>query len=152
MSRPKIDRRAGFSIHFRLALRSENHVRRERAGTSVIVIADDLMGVELGFWEREVWAQLDDPLFTHGEGAAFETAAGTDYELRLIGDRYELSASGRKILEGPLKNYSSFGFPYDRRDFLFYGDDTSTAAADMELTSLRVEYGPPAQTGGVAAN
>jgi hypothetical protein len=143
MSRPKIDRHSGFSVHFRLAVRSENHVRRERAGVSVIVIGDDLQGVELGFWEHEVWAQLDDPLFTHGEGALFETAADVDYTLTLIGDRYELEASGRRVLEGPLKNYSSFGFPYDRRSFLFYGDDTGSAAADMELRSLRVEYGPP---------
>jgi hypothetical protein len=152
MSRPKIDRRAGFSIHFRLAVRSENHIRPERAGTSVIVISDDLMGVELGFWENEVWAQLDAPLFTHGEGAAFATGGAVDYELRLSGDRYELDASGRRILEGPLKNYSSFGFPYDRPSFLFYGDDTGSAAADMELTSLRVEYGPPAAAVGIAIN
>jgi hypothetical protein len=152
MSRPKIDRRTGFSVHFRLAVLSENHVRRERAGISLIVISDDLKGVELGFWNNEIWAQLDDPLFTHGEGAAFETAPAVEYELRLIGDRYELNASGRRILEGPLKNYSSFGFPYDRRSFLFYGDDTGTAAADMELRALRVEYGPRDRPAGIAIN
>ncbi len=142
MSRPKIDRHEGFSVRFRLAVMGENHVRPERAGISVIVISDDLKGVELGFWKNEVWAQLDNPLFTHGEGTAFETGGGVEYELRLIGDRYELFAAGRRILEGSLKNYSSFGFPYNQRSFLFYGDDTSTAAADMELRSLRVEYGP----------
>lgn len=147
MSRPKIDRRAGVTVHFRLAVRSENHVRPERAGTSLIVISDDLMGVELGFWRNEIWAQLDAPLFTHGEGAAAETAAPVDYELKFSGDRYELDAAGRKILEGPLKNYSAFGFPYDRPDFLFYGDDTGSADADMELRALRVEYGTPQVAG-----
>jgi hypothetical protein len=142
-SRPKIDRHEGFSMRFRLAVRAENHVRPERAGISVIVISDDLKGVELGFWQNEIWAQLDNPLFTHGEGTAFQTAGAVEYELRLSGERYELYACGNRILQGPLKDYSSFGFPYDRRSFLFYGDDTSTAAADMELRSLRVEYGPP---------
>jgi hypothetical protein len=142
-SRPRIDRQEGFSMRFRLAVRAENHVRPERSGISVIVISDDLKGVELGFWDNEIWAQLDNPLFTHGEGTTFGTAGAVDYELRLVGDRYELYASGNRILEGPLKNYSSFGFPYDRRSFLFYGDDTSTAAADIELRSLRVAYGPP---------
>lgn len=141
-SRPKIDRHEGFSMRFRLAVRAENHVRPERAGISVIVISDDLKGVELGFWENEVWAQLDNPLFTHGEGTAFQTAGAVEYELRLSGERYELYAAGNLILQGPLKDYSSFGFPYDRRSFLFYGDDTSTAAADMKLRSLRVAYGP----------
>ena len=150
--RPPIDRRVGFSLRFRLAVRSESHVRPERAGTSVIVIGDDLLGVELGFWENEVWAQTDAPMFTHGEGAPFATAAAVDYELRLAGDRYQLNAGGRKVLEGPLKNYSSFGFPYDQRSFLFYGDDTGSAAADMELSGLRVEYGPPAGAVGIAAD
>jgi hypothetical protein len=151
MSRPKIDRRKGFSLHFRLAVRSETHLRPERAGCSVIVLGDDLKGVELGFWGNEIWAQKDEPLFTHGEGAVFDTSQTVDYELRISGDRYELDASGLKILEGALKDYSKFGFPYDRRNFLFYGDDTGSASVDMEIGSLRAEYGPSTQAPGVAA-
>ena len=85
-------------------------------------------------------------------GRAVRESAAVDYELRLAGDRYQLNAGGRKVLEGPLKNYSSFGFPYDQRSFLFYGDDTGSAAADMELSGLRVEYGPPAGAVGIAAD
>ena len=34
-----------------------------RAGFSVIVITSDgITGIELGFWENEIWAQADDPL------------------------------------------------------------------------------------------
>jgi hypothetical protein len=139
LARPKVDRRKGYTMRFRLAVRSERHARAERAGISVIVISDDLKGVELGFWSGEVWAQTDNPLFTHGEGAPFQTSGSAEYALTLRGDRYELTAGGRRVLEGPLKNYSSFGFPYNQPSFLFYGDDTSSAGASFELRGLRVE-------------
>jgi hypothetical protein len=141
LARPKTDRRQGFTMRFKLAVRSENHTWSGRSGMSVIVICDDLKGVELGFWENEVWAQSDNPLFTHGEGAAFQTSGATEYALNILGDRYELSAGGRRVLEGPLKDYSSFGFPYDQPSFLFFGDDTSSAGADSAMRALRVEYG-----------
>jgi len=140
MSRPPVDRQKGFTLRFTLSERAETHTWAGRAGMSVIVIGEDLMGVELGFWKDEVWAQTDSPLFQHGEGAAQQTGSAAEYALKLSGDRYELSAGGRRVLEGALKNYSSFGFPYDQRSFLFFGDDTSSAAADSTMRALRVEY------------
>ena len=98
-------------------------------------------GIELGFWANEIWAQADSPLFTHAEGVAFDpTLAMTSYALAIQGTTYALSANGTPILSGSLRNYSSFGFPYNVPDFLFIGDDTGSANGSFELS--RVELLP----------
>src|SRR5262249_25272327 len=94
-------------------------------------------GVELGFWSNQVWAQNDSPLFTHGEGASFDTTkALTDYALTVLGGSYSLSADGQPLLGGPVRDYSAFGLPYTLKIFLFFGDDTSSAWARVEIARV----------------
>ena len=135
---PTLDRTAGFTIRFDARIVSESHQSLNRAGFSVIALASDSQGLELGFWPGEVWAQTDSPLFTHGEGAAWNTAAMHRYELAMRGSQYALYADGSRILQGSLRNYSSFGFPYNLSSFLFFGDDTSSASASMQVASIEV--------------
>ncbi|MDY6950589.1 MAG: dockerin type I repeat-containing protein [Thermodesulfobacteriota bacterium] len=134
---PALDRAAGFTISFEVQILNEFHNNNDRAGFSVIVISHDLKGIELGFWEDEIWAQADAPLFTHAEGGDFDTTKGLMvYRLSLLGDDYFLSADGLTLLSGQLQDYSSFGNPYDIADFVFLGDDTSSASASIKVASI----------------
>jgi hypothetical protein len=133
---PELNRSTGFTISFRVKVLSESHGNNsDRAGFSVIVITHYLKGLELGFWSNEIWAQAD--LFTHAEGTNFDTTESlTGYDLAIWGNNYRLSAGGLTILTGPLRDYSSFGPPYNIPDFLFFGDDTTSASASIKLASI----------------
>jgi hypothetical protein len=104
------------------------------------------VGVEIAFWENEIWAQLDSPLFTHGEGTVFDTNVGlVQYDLAIQGDSYSLYAGGSDILNGALRNYSAHkNQVYSMQNFLFFGDDTSSAAGVSELAYIEVlDYAVP---------
>jgi hypothetical protein len=136
---PTLDRTTGYVIRLDVRLLDEVH-RFDRAGFGVIAISEDLQGVELEFWKDEIWLQADDPLFTHGEGVPFDAASGiVSYELKIQGDRYVVSANGDQLLSGPLKDYTEFGPPYTFPSFLFIGDDTTTAAAKVEIARVEVD-------------
>jgi hypothetical protein len=111
----------------------------------LIILDKDAKGIELSFWENEIWAQNDDQtggLFKHGEGVPFQTDAGlTDYQLTIIGETYTLAANSQQILSGPIRDYSKFdGFPdpYESPNFLFLGDDTTSSQARLRLRFLSV--------------
>ena len=132
----KLDRTLGYKVHFTIQLEEEDHANPDRAGFSVIVLSDDLLGLELAFWKDEIWVQEGGSgadLFTHGEGVNFDTTAGlVAYELSVIDGAYMLSANGAPILTGLLRDYTAFDdFPdvYETPGLFFMGDDTSTAAA-----------------------
>ena len=114
-STPVLNRALGYTLHFSGQVLRETHESRHRAGFTLLVVSDDLLGLELAFWENEIWAQEggSESLFTHAEGAAFDTTAGvTEYELAVLGDVYTLSADGEAILSGMLRDYTAFeGFP-----------------------------------------
>ncbi len=140
---------AGFSVALRLQLAAETHARAERAGFSLIVLSHDQRGLELGFWTNLVFAQADQPLFTHAEDASFDFAAdATEVVLAFRGTHYTLFAKGTPILSGPVRNYTAFtGFPdvYETPDFLFLGDDTTSAAADVTIQSVALVLPPSVQ-------
>ena len=103
------------------------------------MLSADLKGVEIAFWEGEIWAQSDVPLFTHAEGAAFDTTSVfVSYHLSVRDDRYNLAADGRTILEGSLRDYSAHSVGvYSTPNFIFLGDDTSSASASIALKSIQ---------------
>lgn len=85
----------GFGVAVRFQLAAETHSRAERAGCSLIALSSDKRGLELGFWTNLVFAQADQPLFTHAEDAAFDFAAGpADLILSFRGTNYTLFANG----------------------------------------------------------
>lgn len=139
---PKLDRQTGFTVGFQVKVVAEQHVRDDRAGFSVIVVCEDLRAIELGFWEADVWAQADDgkPIFqdSRAETASFDTSGSVvEYELLISGDDYELRSGETAILDGSLRDYRAFGgFPYDVPGFLFLGDNTTSAKADLELAQV----------------
>ena len=128
-----LDRSAGVTLLFAARVDQESHGGPDRAGFSVIVLGHDQRGIELGFWTNAVFAQSDLPLFTRAEEAVFDTrTAFVDYALTLGRDRYQLRAAGTTILEGPVRDYTAFSGsidPYETPDFVFLGDDTTSARA-----------------------
>lgn len=141
---PALMRTRGFIVSFTVQVQAEAHSSADRAGFSIIALADDARGIELGFWQNQIWAQEGGTakLFTHAEGAAFDTTRGlTGYELAIRGDTYRLSSGGQPILSGPLRDYgaaSGLLDPYETPSYLFFGDDTSSAAASIRLASVGV--------------
>jgi hypothetical protein len=140
---PDLNRTNGFSMVFNVQLNSEAHGSTSRAGFSVIVLGDDLRGVELGFWTNTIFAQSDSPIFTHAEDASVVTAgAFVNYALSILATNYVLSANGASILSGPLRNYSAFGYPYNQTNFIFFGDDTGSANASFNVRVIALILPP----------
>ncbi len=137
---PLLPAGGAFDIDFTLRLVDESHANPNRAGFGVIVLDDAATGIELGFWTDRIWAQNDSPLFTHGEEAFFDTARLVDYRLSFAAAGYTLYADGSPILSGARRDYSAHGNPvYANTNFLFFGDDTSSAGAEVEIHSIAVD-------------
>ena len=142
-----LDRTAGFTLRVTLRVLDENHgTRIDRAGFSLTVLSLDRKGIELGFWKDRVWAQSDSPLFTHAEEALWPNTDSQVFELTLQGGTYTLGVSGKTVLTGPIRDYTPFvGLidPYETPNFLFIGDNTTSAGASIgvgrvELAALPV--------------
>jgi hypothetical protein len=149
---PALDRAAGYVLRFSVQVVAEYHADSDknddglgdRAGFSVIVLSSDAKGIELGFWEDQIWAQeqgaAEPPagtLFTHAESARFDTTGRMiAYTLAMRDDHYDLSSDGVTILRGRLRDYTAFEGPvnpYRTPNFIFLGDDTGSARAKIRL-------------------
>jgi hypothetical protein len=145
-----LNRTNGFSLLFTALLNAETHASTNRAGFSVIVLGADRRGIELGFWTNRVFAQADSPLFTHAEETDFSAMGGfVDYTLTILATNYVLQANGAAILSGPVRDYTSFaGFPnpYQTSNFIFFGDDTTSASASVNLRRVTLMLPPTLTT------
>ena len=141
---PILNRNQGYHVNFGLEVLSETHVNNDRAGFSIIALSSDNIGIEMAFWENEIWAQHDgDPLFTHGEKITHTTTVQTLYDLFIFNNNYELRADDNLILTGLLRDYSAHSNAiYSKTNFLFFGDDTSSASANINLDSFSVTTVP----------
>ena len=136
---PVLDRNRGFTLELELQLIAEAHSSPNRAGFSVILLGSDSKGIEIGFWEDEVWAQDDNPLFVKGETASFDTQSEEVlYAISILADRYSVAANNVEILSGDVRDYGSFGLPYTLPNFLFVGDDTTSAQSDSNLGRIQL--------------
>jgi len=130
-----LDRTTGVNLDFGLEVNAERHSSIDRSGFTIIVITNDLNGIELEFWEDEVWAQ--DVGFTHAEGAVFDPTAGlANYSLEILGSAYSLLADGVPLLSGGLRDYSAFGAPYSLTNFLFLGDNSGSGRSMVTLGDI----------------
>ena len=148
---PTLDRAAGFQLAFDLRLISENHSgNNDRAGFSVILLDQDVYGIEMAFWENEIWVQEGNggtPIFSHAEGVLYNsTNMLTSYKLTVISNTYLLAANGTPLLSGNLRQYTSWEppvgplpDPYEQPNQLFLGDDTSSAGAEVWLGNVSIE-------------
>ena len=133
-SAPRLNRTNGFAVRFTSRMIAETHASANRAGFSVIVLADDKRGLELAFWTNTIFAQADSPLFTHAEETNFPATNSVDYKLTFHPTNYVLTANGTPILSGPVRDYTAFSGPlnpYSTPNFLFLGDDTTSAGGTI---------------------
>ncbi|MBK8903419.1 MAG: hypothetical protein IPM53_19710 [Anaerolineaceae bacterium] len=143
---PTLNRAAGFRLSLHLRVIAESHSNNNRAGFNVILLSENLYGVELAFWEDEIWVQEGNgaQLFTHAEGMAYDTTAAlTHYELTMTGQTYMLAANGVPLLSGPLRQYTEWVptlpvDPYEVPNQLFLGDDTTAAGAEVWLGDVSI--------------
>ncbi|MEM7725369.1 MAG: calcium-binding protein [Cyanobacteria bacterium P01_A01_bin.45] len=164
---PTLDRSTGYVLSFTVQLKAEDHTTsgtakkdsdelEDRAGFSVIALSDDNKGVEIGFWEDRIWVQddgakepEDDPngtLFTQAEGVDFDTkTAPVNYDLAIKDDNYTLYANDTSILSGEVRDYTAFipessllPDPYELDNFLFFGDNTPTSSAEVEIKEISI--------------
>ena len=127
---------------FDLQLNSEDHsASTNRAGLSIIVLGNDLRGIEIGFWTGDVWAQNFG--FTPGEDAAYNTTQRKTYTLGVSGNNYPLTVGGSVLLSGLLRDYSSSGAPYTTPNFIFVGDDTFSANASSSFFNASLSAPEP---------
>jgi hypothetical protein len=145
-----LDVNTGFRLEVDTRVVSESHGSNDRAGFSIIAIGSSLTGIELGFWSDRVFAQNTG--FTHGEEGLFNTSSGiVRYDLFVQGSGYQLFENGTFLLGGPLRNYSAFGPPYNLPNFLFLGDDTTSAQASFNLSHVEVQQTPEPATALLSA-
>jgi hypothetical protein len=141
---PSLDRANGFSLTFGLKVSGESHASNDRAGVSVILLANDHQGIELGFWTNEIWAQSS--TFSHAEGTsgAYDTTIARTYTLSVLNSTYTLNDDTSNILTGSLRDYSgSVSTPYGLNNYLFIGDDTTSARGAFELTGMTITVPEP---------
>ncbi len=151
---PVLTRTLGFTLNFTIRLDTETHGYNDRAGFSVILLGHDAQGIELAFWEDEIWAQADNPLFTHAEGAAYDTTAVlTNYTLSIHDNAYQLTADSTLILTGTVRDYSAWepplpglDDPYEQPNFIFFGDNTSSAQSETWFAYTSITTNTPQQS------
>src|SRR5277367_172646 len=73
---PTLDHNAGYTIDLSMQTVSETHdATNDRAGFSLIAISSDEMGIEIGFWDDEVFAQSS--TFSPSQTATYNTENAT---------------------------------------------------------------------------
>lgn len=143
-----LNRNDGYTVRFDARLISESHNDANRAGLSLTVIGHDLKGIEIGFWPGEVWAQADAPIFTKAESQLFNTTTINSYELTVSGSTYSLKANGTtNLLSGNLRDYTAQGLPYNLPNFVFVGDNTTSATTNFQFSYLAVVPEPVGLSG-----
>ncbi|MBP1464604.1 hypothetical protein EYB53_002665 [Candidatus Chloroploca sp. M-50] len=147
LAEPQIlTRTVGYTLTMTVELLAETHASPDRAGFSLLILDNASWGVELAFWEDQIWAQNDGirdpgPLFTRGETVPFTPMLRPfTYTLAVQGDQYRLIADATTILTGPLRRYEpvlSIENPlrliYYQSNLIFLGDNTSAAGANVRL-------------------
>ncbi|MEM7127826.1 MAG: hypothetical protein AAF702_15950 [Chloroflexota bacterium] len=138
-----ISRTQGFAVRTAVQVQAETHLNNNRAGFSIIALSGDNQGIEIGFWPDSIWAQEGGTaleLFTRAEVGSFDTtAAVTDYDLVVLDSGYAVQTAGTNVVSGQLRDYTAATGsinPYAIPNFLFWGDDTTSASARIALESI----------------
>ncbi|MGD1858989.1 MAG: DUF4347 domain-containing protein [Leptolyngbyaceae cyanobacterium] len=147
---PTLDSTAGYTLSFNAQVVSEVvESGRPRAGFSVIAVSQDpSKAVELAFQAGQIFAQTLDGsnqfIASTTDTVTFDTTKEVQYSLAVQGNSYTLSANGTAILTGTLQDYTSGNTngglnPYNTSNFLFLGDNTTSARGEFRLNQIAVE-------------
>ncbi|MFP4032355.1 MAG: hypothetical protein ACLFRG_14275 [Desulfococcaceae bacterium] len=154
-----MDRAKGFTLWVKAQLLSEEHFTdgdplKDRAGYNVIVLSKDLLGIEIAFWENEIWAQEfvsgdSSRRFIKAEGTAADPTSGqAQYAIWVRGDEYRFFLDGNAGFRGSLRDYSNEGFPYNEANFIFFGDNTTSALGASATANLSLSFHAPGDLNG----
>ncbi|MEM6839224.1 MAG: choice-of-anchor D domain-containing protein [Cyanobacteria bacterium P01_C01_bin.120] len=147
---PTLDSTAGYTLSFNAQVVSEVvESGRPRAGFSIIAVSQDTSkAVELAFQSGQIFAQTLDGsnqfIASTTDTVTFDTTKEVQYSLAVQGNSYTLSANGTAILTGTLQDYTSGNTngglnPYNTSNFLFLGDNTTSARGEFRLNQIAVE-------------
>lgn len=155
---PSIDRNAGYSLTFTVKINSQVNDGTNgayRAGFSVIAISSDKQGIEIGFRNSDIFSQASSSFNSIGEqvtNVSSLLSSLNTYTLNIVGSNYTLTNNTTTLLSGVLRDYttaSGFGSDvYRTSNFIFLGDDTTSARADIDLQSISLDN----NTAGVPYN
>lgn len=157
---PVLDSAVGYRLSFGMDLDAESHTGNDnRAGFSVTLIGHDRRGVEIGFQNDRIFAQsLSGNSFVaaeHTTVASFVQAAfaANRWDLDVLGQTYTLRLGGQTALSGPTRDFSSYAGTgqnaYRTPDFVFFGDNTSSAQASFTFSYAAVTTPVPEPGSGL---
>ena len=148
-----LNRMPGFTLTFHARIAAEDHSGNpNRGGFSFLIVTDDnTKALELAFHTDRIFSY--DSAFLPDQVALRATDVMTRYDLTVVGDTWSLAADASPILSGPLVDYTGFpGLlvpiinvlidPYERPHTIFFGDDTTSAGADIYLGEITFEPVP----------
>ncbi|RPI47248.1 MAG: PEP-CTERM sorting domain-containing protein [Betaproteobacteria bacterium] len=136
---------ADFRMDFSLRIGAETHsggIDGTRSGFSIVVTDESAQGIELSFWTDQVFAKNAAAGFPRGDSIAVDTTSKRDYRLTVLGGQYTLVTDGVPTLSGALASYAPYAswpfnvVPYGTPNYIFFGDNTSSASALVELSSI----------------
>ncbi len=147
---PIIDRNTGALLNFTSQLLSETHgTTNLRSGFSVIILTNDLKGIEIGFQNNgTIFAQNATFTSTPLVSTNYDTSQLISYSLAILGNSFTLTgqpSSGgtvSNLLSGSLQTYDASQLQqyaklvYTTPNLVFLGDDTSEASANINLTNV----------------
>lgn len=145
VSFPSLDRNAGYNLSFTVRINSQVNDGTNgpfRAGFSIIALSSDNQGIEIGFRNSDIFSQNNSAFNSIGEqatGVSSLLSSLTTYNLNVSGDNYMLTSGSTTLLSGLLRDYTTatgFGSDvYRTSNFLFLGDNTTSARANIDLAS-----------------
>ena len=155
---PILDNSAGYTLSLTIATNSQTNSSNDRAGFSILVLGNDKKGIEIGFRNPntitsipDIFALNDDSTFTEGEqnpnlGGSLNTL--NTYELTVASNTYTLKNGSNPLLSGALRDYRPNAVPgtlkqvYDTANFLFLGDDTTSAGGSVNIQAITLTTNP----------
>jgi hypothetical protein len=162
---PILNRNTGYTLSFTMKLNSQTNNNPNRAGFNALILGSDKKGIELGFKQSDIFAYNNSANLQSGERST--TLSGlistlNTYNLNILGNNYTLKNNGNTLLTGLLRDYTGVVNPntpatsvYGTSNFLFLGDDRTTAGASVDiknisLTTANTPVPEPSSMAGVA--
>ncbi|MEH1902387.1 MAG: PEP-CTERM sorting domain-containing protein [Nostoc sp.] len=147
---PSLDRNAGYDLSFTVRINSQVNDGTNgsyRAGFSAIVLSSDKQGIEIGFRNTDIFSQVNS-FFNSISSAEQITGVSsllsnlTTYDLNVSGNNYTLTNGATTLLSGLLRDYTAAtgvgSDVYKTPNFVFLGDDTTSARANIDLKSINL--------------
>lgn len=159
---PTLDSNTGYTLSFAIKIDSQTNSSPARSGFSIITLDNDKRGIEIGFRSPNTLTNTPDIFSQTLNGANFVVGEQNNnlngiftslntYDLNVLGNSYTLSTNGNTLLSGSLRNYTAginsnpplttvYGLP----NFIFLGDDTSSAGANVRIQKIILTTTPKA--------